>query len=113
MFPNFGSSFYLMGTLHLRNMAHNIQHYDLLTMAMLAHISSRYFGDHGEMRMIDKCIFHKECSSQGFVATGAEAAADARETGWTPRPAVMGAHTEESNTPTRTPTILCSTSAWA
>lgn len=94
----------------------------MLTMAMLAHISSRYFGDHGEIRMINKCIFRRECSSQAFVATGAEAAADARETGWTPRPAVMCDHTQKwsraedpamkSSQPTSTPTMLCSTSAW-
>lgn len=111
-----------MGTLHLRNMAHDIKHYELLTMAMLAHISSRYFGDHGEIRMINKCIFRKECSSQGFVVTGAETAADAREIGWTPRPAVICDHTQKcsraedpamkSSQPTRTPTMLCSTSAW-
>lgn len=80
-----------------KNMVVNVQHKDLLTMAILMHISSKCFGDHGEIRMINKCIFRKERSSQGFVATGAEAAADARQTGWTPRPAVMGDHTEESN----------------
>lgn len=80
-----------------KNMVVTVQHKDLLIVAILVHISSKYFEDHDEIRRINKCIFRKESSSQGFVATGAEAAAGARQTGWTRSPAVMGDHTEESN----------------
>lgn len=40
-------------------------------------------------------VFHKELNSKDFAATGSEAAADARQTGWTPRATAMGDDTDE------------------
>lgn len=51
-------------------------------------------------------VFEKELNSKDFVATGPQAAADARQSGWTPRATAMGDATDHLDPDTHTHNAL-------